>query len=102
MALTFFAGLAPRAVFTLQAGSPLILTVSKTLVGISGPIEGSKPESAASARTSAASKEVLAVDHSPASSTSRGARRASVPPDTASSCGRLTAFTGLAVWLWGR
>ncbi len=26
------------------AGSPLILTVSKTLVGLSGPIEGSKPQ----------------------------------------------------------
>jgi hypothetical protein len=40
MTLTFSPGLAPRAVFTLQAGSPLILTVSKTLVGLSGPIEG--------------------------------------------------------------
>jgi hypothetical protein len=56
------------------------------------PTEGSKPGSAVSSRSSAASKEVLAVDHSPASSTSRGAaRRASVSPDTASSCGRLTA-----------
>jgi hypothetical protein len=56
------------------------------------PTEGSKPGSAVSSRSSAASKEVLATDHSPASSTSRGApRRASVSPDTASSCGRLTA-----------
>ena len=71
-------------------------------MGVSGRIEVSKPESAVSARSSAASKEVLAVDQSPASSTSRGApRRASVPPDTASSRGRLTAFTGLAVWLCG-
>jgi hypothetical protein len=65
MTLTFSPGLAPRAVFTLQAGSPLILTVSKTLVGLSGPIEGSKPGSAVSSRSSAASKEVLAVDYAP-------------------------------------
>lgn len=37
MTLTFSPGLAPRAVFTLQAGSPLILTVSKAPVGLSGP-----------------------------------------------------------------
>lgn len=60
------------------------------------PSEGSKPESAVSSRRSAASREVLAVDHSPASSTSRGAPRgASVSSDTEHPhCGRLMARIG--------